>query len=157
MPVNRIEFQRLEKTGVVPVFFRGSKSPPTGVLSRRHDYATVAKRRERLIEGIAGGDVAIAKAALKPLYALCTAAVGKRFWYHSTNRLLLQPIIANRRGGRQCLVNVTRLKELETRFSVVGPEPGKTIGLQFQFDGQGIAIGFGQALPGLMHLFRQPH
>ena len=76
-------------------------------------------------------EVAAVHATFEPVYALAIRAVGDGFWYHLPLRLPLQAIIADRRGGRQRLLNVAGFEE---RLHVVGAmisDAGETACLPF--------------------------
>jgi len=70
--------------------------------------------------------------------------VGKRIRGNLASRLFLQGIVANGAGGGKALLDITLFEQLPRTAGMVGPDTGKTAGLQFLLHGELDAFGFAQ-------------
>src|SRR5258708_35101003 len=76
--------------------------------------------------------VAAVQPDAEPARALRAAAMGEAVGHDPALRLLLQPVVADRRRGRQRLIDVPVVDQLAAALlaAAVGPHTGKAIGLQ---------------------------
>src|SRR6478609_4377892 len=85
----------------------------------------------RRAERIAGRDLSAVEARLEPALALRRCAMGEAVRHHRASRLPLQAVVADRRRGLQCRLDVAGLQEIVLRIRVLGPHTGIAIRLQF--------------------------
>src|SRR3984957_3636549 len=83
-------------------------------------------RRQR----IAARNLAAVEASQEPALALFRRAVGEGVGHDVALHLFLQPVVADRGGGLQRLVDVARLKEVVLLLGAVRPHAGEAVGLQ---------------------------
>src|ERR1700719_829590 len=83
-------------------------------------------RRQR----IAARNLAAIEPRLEPALALLGRAVGEGIGHDIALHLFLQPVVADRGGGLQRLVDVARLKEVVLLLGAVRPHAGEAVGLQ---------------------------
>src|ERR1041385_1033016 len=104
-------------------------------------------------KGVAGLDRALLEPGHEPALALLGRAVGEALRHHRALRLSLQRVVADRRGGLQRRVDVTRIEEALLRLGVVGPDAGEAVGLQLGAHLEPVRVGaVGGALLRLLHL-----
>src|SRR5262245_53258400 len=81
------------------------------------------RRRKR----VAAVDRTRLEAGIEPALALFGAAVGERVRHHTTLRLALQRVVADRSRGAECGLDVARI---QPAFQATrGPDAGEAIGL----------------------------
>ena len=114
-------------------------APPVGA---RWPYAVTARRRRRTAPGasdaiqvrerVAAVRVAGLPAGREPLLALGGRAVRPRLRIHAALRLLLDPVVADGRGGAQRILHVggRHLRQVAGLLRVVRPDAGEAVGLQ---------------------------
>ena len=102
-------------------------------------------------------DLAGLQAALEPGRALCAAAMREGLGPHRALGLALQCVVANVRGGVQRLFHVATLQDLAGGVGPVGPDAGKTIGLQFHPNRERIHLHLGNLAPPAVHLVGDAH
>ena len=78
--------------------------------------------------------------------------MGERVRHHIALRLLLQPIVADRRGGAHRGLDVAGLDQLPLLVGARRPDAGEAVGLQLDLDLQAVRLGLGQAALLLLHL-----
>src|SRR5215218_6045765 len=99
---------------------RGRRSPPS----------------DRAAEGVAGRGLSLLVAAREPAAPLLARPVGPRLGVHLPLRLLLDPVVADRRRGVEALVDVL-LRQIDDQprlLCVVRPHAGIAVGLQLRPD-----------------------
>ena len=69
----------------------------------------------------------------------------ERLRHHVAHAFFLQTVITDGAGGTQCLLDIALLEHLATAVGMIAPQPGKTVGLQFQLYGQCIRLGLADA------------
>ena len=92
------------------------------------------------LEGVAGGRVAGLEAVLEPRHPLLAAPVRERVRVDRAARLLLDPVVADRGGGVQSLLEVARLEQIRLPDGRVRPDPGEAVGLQLEPDREIVGV-----------------
>src|SRR5262245_15032950 len=78
-------------------------------------------------------------AAREPAHPLLRRAVCERFGRHASAGLPLQPVVADRGGRAQRLLDVSGLEDVTRALGVVRPHAGQAVGLQLQPHGRRMA------------------
>src|SRR6185295_5808110 len=106
-------------------------------------------RRER----VARPDGALLQAGLEPALALLRRTVREAVGHDVAPRLLLQTVIADRRGGLQRGLDVTCLDQiLPVLPGVIGPYAGETVGLELDLHLEPVCVGLAHAALLRLHL-----
>ena len=82
--------------------------------------------------------------------------MGERVRHHIALSLLLQAVIADRRGGAHRGLDVARLDQLPLLVGARRPDAGEAIGLQLDAHLQAVRLGLGQAALRCCTLGRMP-
>ena len=123
----------------------GEAAPRAAGCGRRSIFGLRPKARlsapGSVREGVAGLDVAALQAGGQPLLALRRRAVGEAVGHGVAARGGLQPVVADRLGGRQRPLDVALFQDLPLVVGVVRPYPGKAVGLQLDPDRKRVGLG----------------
>src|ERR1043166_3663498 len=103
-------------------------------------------------KGVAAVDRALLEAGVEPAHALVGRAVGEAVRDHGAARLTLQPVVADRRGGFQRRLDVSRIEERFLLLLPVRPHAGQAIGLQLDLHLQAVGVALRQPVLHLLHL-----
>src|SRR5215471_8225122 len=88
----------------------------------------------RSAESIARLRIARLQTDAEPVRALRRRAVRERVRRHTSARVALQAVVADRLRGRETLFDVAGLEDLLAHVRVMGPDPREAIGLQLERD-----------------------
>src|SRR5215467_11334214 len=94
-------------------------------------------------KGVAAVDRALLEAGVEPAHALLGRAVGEAVRNHGAARLTLQAVVADRRGGLERSLDVSRIEERFLLLLPIGPHAGKAIGLQLDLHLQAVRVALG--------------
>src|ERR1043165_1809175 len=103
-------------------------------------------------KGVAGLHGAGLQAGLEPALALLRGAVGEGVRDGVALRLLLQPIVADRRRGLHRRLDVARLDQVPLLVGFGGPDAGEAVGLQLDAHLQAVRFGLARGSLLLLHL-----
>src|SRR5215211_2773097 len=90
-------------------------------------------------EGVAAGRVARLVAALEPRHALLGGAVGPGLRVHVDPRAGLDPVVADRCGGSQALLDVAGL-QVALLVDGLRPDAREAVGLELHLHGQAVDL-----------------
>ena len=122
-------FEGLEKTPeAFLALFSGGNKGKMGSIKRASD---------RTGKSVALGRIARLHAPAQPAHPLLRGAMGEAVGHHPSGRLALERIVANGASGGHAFLDIAGLQPIAI---LRGPDAGIAIGLQFQPDGQGIAL-----------------
>src|SRR5689334_8895778 len=114
-------------------------------------------RRSELgrVERVALIEAAALEAALEPADALRRGAVGEGVGDDGAARLALQPVVADRGGGVERLLDVSLLEHVAALLGAARPDPGEAVGLKLEPDREPVRVGAAaRLLLGRVHLAR---
>src|SRR4051812_10269218 len=89
---------------------------------------------------VAGLQRAFPEAGHEPALPLLGRAVGEALRHHGALRLPLQRVVADRRGGLQCRIDVARIEEALLRLGMIRPNAGEAVRLKLDADLQPVRL-----------------
>src|SRR2546428_3006297 len=95
-------------------------------------------------ERVAGIDTSRGQPAAEPSHALLRGAVGEGLGDHPALRLMLEPIVADCRGGAKAFFRVAWIEQVAAR-GIMAPHTREAIGLKLLAHRQGIGFRRGGA------------
>src|SRR5207249_2577631 len=91
-------------------------------------------------ERVALPQLAGLEAPAEPVHALPGRAVREGLRRHAALGLTLQPVVPDRRGGVERLLQIALLEDVARLLGVVRPDAGQAVGLQLDADGRRVAL-----------------